>query len=99
MKRGGEDQSCREKLVLPQGLNKRILKSMALQNESSNEESVTNRTTKRLKDCNNVVHLTYMIIVPQQSDSIVVFLQTSPSKFSDNVTIHNIDIIQHNFES
>ena len=72
---------------------------MLFQIESSVEESVTIRTTKRLKDCISVAHITYMIFVPQQSDSIVLFLQTSPSKFSDNVTIHNIDIIQHNVES
>ena len=72
---------------------------MSLQIESSVEESVTIRTTKSLKDCIIVAHITYMIIVPQQSDSIVVFLQNSPSKFSDNVTIHNSDIVQHNVES
>ena len=72
---------------------------MSLQIECSAEESVTIRTTKSLKDWINVAHITYMIIVPQQSDSIVVFLHTSSSKFSDNVAIHNIDIIQENVES
>ena len=71
---------------------------MSLQIESSVEESVTIRTTKSLKDCFNVAHITYMIIVPQQSDSVVVFLQTSPGKLCNNFTIHKIDIIQHNVE-
>ena len=65
---------------------------MSLQIERSVEDSVTIRTTKSLKDCINFAHITYMIIVPQQSDSIVIFLQTSPSKFSDNVTIYNSNI-------
>ena len=72
---------------------------MSLQMECSVEKSVTIRVAKRLEDCINVAHITYMINVPQQSDSIVVFLQTSPSKFSDIVTNHDIDIIRHNVES
>ena len=72
---------------------------MSLQIESFVEESVTISTTIILKECINVAYITYMIIVPQQFDSIVIFLQTSLSKFSDNVTIHKIDIIQHNVES
>ena len=71
---------------------------MSLQIECSAEESVTIMATKRLKDCFNVAHKTYMIFVSQQSDSIVVFLHTPSSKFSDNVAIHNIDSIQHNVE-
>ena len=72
---------------------------MSLQIENSVEESVTIRTTKSLKDCINVAHITYLIILPQQSDSIVVFLQTYRSRFFDNVALHNIDIIKHNVES
>ena len=72
---------------------------MSLQIESSVEQIVTIRTTKSFEDCINVAHKTYMNNVPHQSDSIVVFMQTSPSKFSDNVTIHTIDIIQHSVES
>ena len=71
---------------------------MLLQIESSDEQNVTIRTKKSLKDWIDVAHITYMIIVPPQSDSIVVFLQTSSNKFSNNVTIHNIDIKQHNVE-
>ena len=40
-----------------------------------------------------------MNIVPQQSDSIAVFLHTSCSKLSENVAIHIIDIIKENVES
>ena len=72
---------------------------MSLQIESSVEENATIMTTNSLKDCINVAHITFMNIVPQQSDSIVAFLQTSSSKFSDTVAIHNITIIQHNVES
>ena len=70
-----------------------------LQIDSSAEESVKIRETKRLKDCINVAHTTYMILASQQFDSIVVFLQTSSGKFSDNVAIHNIDNIQEIVES
>ena len=69
---------------------------MSLQVECSAEESVTIRTMKRLKDCINVAHVTYMIIVSQQSDSVVIFLHTSSSKFSDNVSIYNINVVKQN---
>ena len=72
---------------------------MSLQLECSAEKSVKIRKTKSLKDCSIVAHITYIIIVPQQSDSIVVFLHTSSSKFPDSVAIHNIEVKQHNVES
>ena len=72
---------------------------MSLQTEGSVEKSVTIRTAKRLEDCINVVHVAYEVVVSQQSHSIFVFLHTSFSKFSDNVAIHNIYIIQQNVES
>ena len=39
-----------------------------------------------------------MIIVSQQSYSIVVILHTSCSKFSDNVSIYNIFVVEQNIE-
>ena len=47
---------------------------MSLQVECSAEEGVTIRASKILKDCISVAHITYVIIVPQQSDRYVVFL-------------------------
>ena len=67
---------------------------MSLQTECSVEESVTIRAVKRLEDCINVVHVAYMVVVFWQSLTIFVFLHTSSFKFSDNVPIHNIYIIQ-----
>ena len=46
----------------------------------------------------NVAHRIYMIIVSQHSDSIVVFLHTSSSKFSDTVSIYNIYVVKQNIE-
>ena len=39
-----------------------------------------------------------MIIVSQQSDSIVLFLQILSSKFSDNVSIYNIYVVKQKIE-
>ena len=49
------------------------------------EESITIRATKGLEDCANIVHVTYMIILSQQSDSILVLLHTPPSQFTKNI--------------
>ena len=72
---------------------------MSLQIECSVEKGVTIRTTKRLENCNNVVHIAYKVFVSQQSHSIFVFLYTSSTKFTHFVPIHNINIIQQNVES
>ena len=72
---------------------------MLLQVECSVEKTVTIRAKKRLKDCNNVAHITYMIIVSQQSDSIVVFLHISSSNFSDIVSIYHIYVEKQNTQS
>ena len=72
---------------------------MPLQIECSVERSVTIMTAKRLEGYINVVQGTYAIVVSQHSHSIFVFLHTSSSKFSDNVAIQNIYIIQQNVES
>ena len=71
---------------------------MSLQVDCSVEKSVTIRTAKRLKAGINVAHITYMIIVSQQSDKIVVLLHTLSSKFSDNVSIYNIYVVKQKFE-
>ena len=71
---------------------------MVLQFERSAEESVTIRATKILKDCINFAHIKCMIIVFQQTDSIVVFLHTSSSMLSDNVSIYNIYVVKQNIE-
>ena len=39
-----------------------------------------------------------MIFVSQQSDSFVVFLHTSSSKFSDNVSIYKIYVVKQTIE-
>ena len=62
------------------------------------EESVTIRATIGLEDCANVAHVTYMKIVSQQSDSILVFLHTLPSEFTYIVPLYNVDIIEKNIE-
>ena len=72
---------------------------MSLQIECSAEKSVAIRAAKRLEACINVVHVAYVVVVSQQSHNIFVFLHTSSSKFSDNVAIHNVYIIQQNVES
>ena len=72
---------------------------MLVQIESSVGKCVTIKAAKSLKDCINVADITYMNVLPQQSDSFVVFLHTSSDNFSDNAAIHNIDIIQLNIES
>ena len=72
---------------------------MSFQNEGVFERSVTIRAAKRFKGCINFVHVAYMVVLSQQPHSIFVLLHTSSSKFSDNVTIHNIYIIQQNVES
>ena len=69
---------------------------MSLQIECSVEKSVTIRTTKRLENGKNVVHVAYVVVASQQSHSIFALLYTSPSKFTGNVAIHNIYIIQQN---
>ena len=69
---------------------------MSLHIECSAEETVTIKTTKRLKDCINVAHITYMNNVSQQSGSIFALLHTSSSKFSDNVSIYNIYVVKQN---
>ena len=71
---------------------------MSLQFECSAEESVTNRTTKRLKDFINVAHITYMILETQQSDNVVLFLHISSSNFSDDISIYIIYVVKQNFE-
>ena len=71
---------------------------MSLQAECSVEKSVANRATKRLKDCINVAHITYMIIVPQQSDGIVAILHNSSSKFSGNVSSYDIYVLKQNIK-
>ena len=71
---------------------------MSLQVESFVEESVRVRATKRLVGCINVAHITYMIIVFQQSDSIFIFVTTSSSKFSNNVSIYKISVAKQNIE-
>ena len=72
---------------------------MLLQIECSVEKSVTITAAKRLEDCINVVQLAYVVVVSEQSHSIFVFLHTSSRKFSDNVAIHSIYIIQEKVES
>ena len=51
-----------------------------------------------MKDCINVAHITYVVIVSQQFDSVVVFLRTSSTEFSDNVSIYNIYVAKQNTE-
>ena len=72
---------------------------MLLKIECSVEKSVTITAAKQLEDCINVVHVAYVVVVSQQSHSIFVFLHILSCKFSDNVHIHNIYIIQENVES
>ena len=72
---------------------------MSLQIECYVEKSVTIRAAKRLEDCINVVHVAYVVVVSQQSHSILVLLYTSSSKFIDNVPMKNACIIQQNAES
>ena len=62
------------------------------------EESVAIGATKGLEDFNNVAHVTYMIIVSQQSDSILVFPHTPPSELINNISVYNIKIIENNVE-
>ena len=71
---------------------------MLLQIEGPVETSVTIKAAKRLEDCINVVHIAYVVVVPQQSHSFFVFHYTLASKFSDNVVIHKIYIKQQNVE-
>ena len=63
------------------------------------EKSVTIRALKRLEDCINVVHVAYVVVLSLQSHSIFVILHTSSCKFSNNVFILNIDIMQLSVES
>ena len=63
------------------------------------DKGVTIRAAERLESWTNVVHVAHVVVVSQQSHRIFVFLYSSSSKFTDNVPIHNIYIIQQNFES
>ena len=65
-----------------------------LQNEFSVGKSVTISSAKRLENCLIVVNVAIVVVVSQQSHIIFVFVYTSSSKFTDNVPIHNIYIIQ-----
>ena len=72
---------------------------MSLQNECSIEKGVTIRAAKRLEDCINFAHVAYMVVISQQSQSILLLLQTSSSKVFDNIPIHNIYKNQQNVQS
>ena len=48
------------------------------------------RAKKGLEHSTDVAHVAYMIIVPQQSDSIPVFLHIPPSEFTYKFSIHNV---------
>ena len=54
------------------------------------EKRVAIRAKKGLEHSTDVAHVAYMIIVPQQSDSIPVFLHIPPSEFTYNFSIHNV---------
>ena len=71
---------------------------MSLLAETSAEENETIMATKIFKNCIIVAQKTQMNIVSQQSDSIVVFLHTSSSKFSDNVSSYNIYVVKQYIE-
>ena len=72
---------------------------MSLQIECSVEKSVTFRAVKRSEDCTFVVYVAYVIFVSQQLHSVFVWLHTSSSRFSDNITTHNVYIRQQIVES
>ena len=61
-------------------------------------KSVTNKETKRLEGCLYVAHVIYLMNVTQQSDSILVFLQTPQSELRYNVPSYIINIIKENIE-
>ena len=54
---------------------------------------------KIIENCFSVVHVQYVVVLSQQSHRIFVLLHTSSSKFSDNVPIQKIFILQQNDES
>ena len=56
---------------------------------------VTIKATKGLEDNVSVTHVTYMIFVSQQSDSILVFLHIL---FTYKYTLYNIEIIEKSIE-
>ena len=62
------------------------------------EEIVTIRATKGLEDCVDIAHVTYMVLVSRQSDSVFVFLRTPPSELTYDVPLNIIDILEKNFE-
>ena len=63
---------------------------MSVQNGCRVKESVIIKVTKALEDWSNVAQVTYMIIVPQRSDCILVFLHTpgaqSPNMFPSTIS-------------
>ena len=67
---------------------------MSFQIGCSVEKSVTIRAKKGLEDCVNVAHVTFLIILSQQFDSILVFLHTPPSEFPYDIPLYSIDIIE-----
>ena len=72
---------------------------MSVQIECSIEKGVTFRAAKRLEDCINFAHVAYMVVISQQSQSILLLLHTSSSKDFDNIPIHNIYMNQQNVQS
>ena len=54
------------------------------------EESVTISALKGLEHCINNADVANVIIVSQQSDSILVFLHTSPSGFTYDFSVDNV---------
>ena len=72
---------------------------MSLQIECSVEKSNTIRAAKISKNCLNVAHVAYVVVVSQQSHRIFVFLYTSSNKITDNVPIHNYYIIEQSAHS
>ena len=53
---------------------------------------------KRLVECVNAAHVTYMITEYEETDRILVFLHTPPSKFTFNVFLYSIEILEKNIE-
>ena len=53
---------------------------------------------KVIEGCVDVVEVTYMIIVSQQSDSFLLFLHNPLREFAYNVPLYKIDIKEKNCE-
>ena len=62
------------------------------------EESVTIRTTKDWNTAKILLYKTYMAVISQHCDGILVFLHTSSTKLSDNVSKSNVYVTKQHFD-